>query len=315
VWACPVCAARKRQERAKEIRRVVELHLQEGGGVLFWTGTMRHGQEHTLEEGIEAMNQAWGNRVISGSSWNRDREDFGVVGYVKSPDFTYGQSGWHPHMPVLIFTEEPLSEDEREELRQRIYERWCSGVRDSALGEPYKVNCPLEPVRSWEDVSDYVGMGPVKEDENDRPEGGMDVDVVGLELQRHDAKAGRHRPGADCYHFTPFELLREIHEWPDDSRREKSLWHEYEQATHGLNSIYWSSGLSDLRERAQEEAEEEEDVREVVLREIEPILWKVILRKSSVSRLLEVAEGLHEEDLNQFLGRMRARLLEMGPPL
>jgi hypothetical protein len=344
VWACPVCAARKRQERAEELYWMMRVHLSDGGGIYSWTGTMRHGQRHSLEEGIEAMNRAWGDRVIAGSSWQRDREDFGIIGYVKAPDFTYGPNGWHPHMPVVFFTEEPLSEDEREELRQRIYERWCSGVGDTKLGEPYKVNCPLDRVEPdghgssgsesdggevssdevLEDLPGYILMGLLKgsgggpddgrSGEAAGPRSSVSPEAAALDHQRHDMKRAGDQPGTDHYHFTPFELLKEIRMSSDPSQKKIDLWREYEDATHGLHSWY-PSGLSDLRERAQEEAEEEEDVREVVLREIEPILWKVILRKSSVSRLLEVAEGLHEEDLNQFLGRMRARLLEMGPPL
>jgi hypothetical protein len=295
---------------AEEILRVVTKHIERGGGVYFWSPTMRHHEGQSLEDGFEALSFAFGKRVIAGSSWQRDRDDFGIVGYIKAPDLTYGPNGWHPHLPVLIFTESPLSVAEREGLRDRLYHRWKRGVAEKGFGEPLKLNCPLDRVRMQDagSRSSYVAHGPTKLDQEDGS--GVEGKWIGMEMQRHDIKAARHRPGCDRRHMTPFQILSEIRHWPEDEEM-RELWEEYEQATRDRKSVTWSRSLSAVREEAKQDGDSlcEEEVVELVS-EIDPVLYRHILRSGLLARLLEVAEGLHGEKVSEFLGRMRAQTWE-----
>lgn len=308
-WACPVCAAKKRQERADEIARVASRHLESGGGLLYWTGTLRHHEGQSLSMLWDAMTEAWSGGVISGSSWVRDREDFGVIDYVKSPDVTVGPHGWHPHMPVLLFTEETLSDAERENLADRMFERWARALERAGLDRPYRMNCPLEAARSDEAVSRYLSRAVLKD-------GGVDV---GFELQRHDRKRASERPAGGREHMTPFQLLGELHEWPDERRPDGEpsdllrLWWEYEEATSDRKSIHWSGDVNGLRAEVQEEMEaeeEEEDDGDVVAEIGAPAFQAMAGEPGGLSGLLECVEGLRDESVESYIRRFRRKSWE-----
>jgi hypothetical protein len=314
-WCCPVCAAKKRQERAEEIARVASRHLSNGGGLLYWTGTLRHHQGQSLSELWDAMKSAWGKGVISGSSWVRDQEEYGIIDYVQSPDVTVGPNGWHPHLPVLLFTESPLTGDERDELEDRMYQRWARAVERAGLDRPYKMNCPLQVAEDDQAVSRYVSRAVLKE-------GGVDV---GFELQRHDRKRADKRPAGDRGHMTPFELLSELHQWPEDRTCEDGdgpsemleLWWEYEEASNDRKSIYWSGDVNGLRAEVQDEMEaEEEEVEEEVVAEVEPKVFMEMTRvEGGVTGLLECAEGVRDEPIEEYIRRFRERSYRREPEI
>jgi len=308
-WACPVCAAKTRQERAEEIARVASRHLEDGGGLLYWTGTLRHHQGQSLSELWDAMKDGWSRGVINGSSWVRDREKYGIIDYVQSPDVTVGPNGWHPHLPVLLFAEEPLSDDDREELGDRMFSRWARAVERSGLDRPLRMNCPLEAARSDEAVSRYLSRAVLKD-------GGVDV---GFELQRHDRKRASDRPGGKRGHMTPFELLGELHQWPEDRRPDGEpsellkLWWEYEEATSDRKSIHWSGDVNGLRGEVQAEieAEEEEEDDGDLVAEIGPPAYQAMASEpGGLAGLLECAEGLREESIGSYIRRFRRKAWE-----
>jgi len=150
--------------------------------------------------------------------------------------------------------------------------------------------------------SSYVAHGPAKSDEESR-----DGEWIGMEMQRHDMKAARHRPGCDHRHVTPFQILKEIRAWPEDEQM-RALWEEYEQATRDRKSVMWSRSLKPLRDRVEEEARDEagEDEEELITN-VEPVIYSLMARTGQLVRLLEVAEGLHDTSVPEFLGKIRAQ--------
>jgi len=313
-WACPVCAAKKRQERADEIARVAAKHLSNGGGLAYWTGTLRHYEGQALSELWDAMKSGWSNGVINGSSWQRDREEYGVIDYVQSPDVTIGPNGWHPHMPVLLFLKSPLSDDERRELQKRMYERWARAVEREGLERPYRQNCPLEAVKDDEAVSRYLSRAVLKD-------GGVDV---GFELQRHDKKRASDRPGGRRRHMTPFQLLGELHQWPEDRKEDGEpswqlrRWWEYEEATTDRKSVHWSGGVNGLRDevQAEMEKEDEEEPDPVEVAKIGPRTYQEMVRTSgALSGLLECVEGTREEDPADYIERFRQKSYRREPEM
>jgi len=294
-----VCAARVRQERSQQIGRMAVKHLKRGGGLSYFTGTLRHHRGQRLSDLWDAMNAAWSGGVVNGRAWVSDRDEFGIVGYVKSPDVTYGENGWHPHLPVLIFTESPLDDDKRRKLRDRMYDRWSGKLDRMGYEKPFKINCPLDKVRSERGVSDYIASAVLKE-------GGVDV---GFEVQRHDRKrAADSRPGGGRGSMTPFQILRELSHWPDDGELRR-LWLEYERATADRKSIHWS-GLAELREEVQAELDEEaeQEAEAVLVEEIDPPTYYAMLcEPGGLTGLLECVEGLREESPASYIRRFYRR--------
>jgi hypothetical protein len=110
IWACPVCAAKIRAERAVDISKAVAKHVRAGGTAYLVTLTARHHRRHRLADLMAAITEAF-EALVSGSQWAGDRkrgkvgerDRLGVVGIIRSTEVTYGtRNGWHPHLHLVV---------------------------------------------------------------------------------------------------------------------------------------------------------------------------------------------------------------------
>lgn len=233
VHACPVCGPKIRQERAGEIERGLGRHFDQGGGAEFVTLTLRHYRGDDLAALITLVADGF-RAVVSGRRWQADREAFGVVGTIRSLEITHGENGWHPHLHVLVLTSVPLDDRLRGLLRARLYDRWCSAVNRAGVAAPsLSHGIDVRPVtREGAPVlGAYLAKGDVAEETIALRAGGR---RIGMELTRHDLKAGRSSR-------SPWALLASVLEVGDAA--DLALWHEYETATRGRQSLTWSAGL------------------------------------------------------------------------
>ena len=290
-WACPVCAAKERQEVADRLAVVAARHRAEGGGLYLWTGTLRHRAGEPLAKLIDGVRDGWSSYVVNGGSWQRARSRYGVQHYFKSLDLTIGPNGWHPHYAVLIFTESPLSDDERDDFGDFLHRRFSRGVEANGCSPPVRRQCPIEDVMSEERLSQYLSDAVMKEK----------AMSAGLEMTRHDLKNGCDRAGSRYRHYSPFQLLRLMHEWgpqsrgdfPADDRPLVDVWREYEQATHGLHAFDSSPGLWQYAEDLA--AGEDEDGEVVDSIDVEAATyWAMANTSGGLIDVLEAAETSRE---------------------
>lgn len=230
IWACPVCSAHIRQERASEIAAGTTQHLQRGGGALLGVFTVPHQRGDRLDTLMNGMTAAWAS-LSKGAPWQRIRERFGIVGMVRAWEATDGANGWHPHFNVLLFTDRPLSAGECLQLETVLHDRWSRMVQRRGLGEPSSAHgVNLQVVNDAETVGRYAAK--------------VQEETVGLEVARGDLKDPRSRD-----RWLPFEILYAAAQGESWAL---NRWWEYERATHGRKCFTWTRGMRELLELGEE---------------------------------------------------------------
>lgn len=292
IHACPVCAPKIRAERANEIERAVNRwrHVH-GGHVLFLTMTIPHDAGDRLDPVFSAVADGF-RKVLGGSSWLRDRKDFGIHGVIRSIEVTVGQNGWHPHLHAVLFVDRYLSDLELHTLQGLLHGRWASSAKRHGFapstvkqlhGFASHGTRLLRGDAGGEALGKYLATIT---DETGRKRS------LGNELARHDMKQGR-RSGR-----TPWQLLHDLKglagsDLDEQYERDLALWHEYEKATKGRRAITWSRGLKSLllvEERSDEEIAAELLGGEEVAR-IGRYAWaSLVKRRYGFSAVLDAAE-------------------------
>lgn len=137
VWACPVCRQKIISERAEELKEIYE---KWDGHMYMLTLTVPHEKGDNLAE-LYGSNQS--GTGISGAlaKFRQSRtfskafkDNHGYHGDIRGIEVTWGRSnGFHPHIHMLILTEETIS---FKEWRQRFYLAWRRACLRSDLKEP-----------------------------------------------------------------------------------------------------------------------------------------------------------------------------------
>lgn len=240
IWACPVCSAVIRNERAREIQEAADRWTACGGSVVMVTATMRHGRHDALAETLDVVLAGW-SRMLRQRGWKALLARYGVVGYVRSVEVTYGWlNGWHPHVHALLFVR-ALEDSEVEAVERDVFDLW-GRIVVKATGRTILRQHGVKVSRATS--AEYVA----KVQEHDR---------AGAEMARQDLKRGRGLS------VMPFELL------DSEGASSRKLWAEYVAATHGRRAITWSRDLRTLLgldvERTDEEVMAETETDELVM--------------------------------------------------
>jgi hypothetical protein len=274
IHACPVCSAHIRAVRSTDIEEAARRHLAGGGGLLFLTLTLRHHRGEALAGLLDGLMKAW-TAAIRGMPWKRKRDAYGIVGFIRSLELTWGEAnGWHPHLHLLVFTAAPLSPDALADLDGWLTSRWREQVVRRGLSAPDgEHGLVLEAVTNAEGVTRYVAKV-------------QDERALSLEMSRGDLKSGRGG------RLMPFELLAAA---GDGEAWAVPLWREYEAATKGRRCIGWSRGLRDqlgLGDELEDEdvvledtTEQDELVATIVARD-----WHAVCRQGLDAAVLDAAE-------------------------
>lgn len=274
VWLCPVCSAHIRFVRSLEIAEACRRHLEAGGGLLFWTATLRHHLGDGLPPLLDGLLSAH-RGVVTGAPWFRQRDRYGVVGRIRSTEVTWGlPNGWHPHLHSVWFTEAPVADADVVALDRWLGERWQAMVGRRGLALPdLEHGSTLEQVVHGEAVGQYVAKL-------------QEAASVPLELARADLKRGR------AGRMVPFELLDRA---SDGEREWLRRWWEYEAGTYGRRCIEWSRGLRERLGLDEERSDEDlvaDDVtdEDSLLAVLDAAEWAAVCRTGMDATLLEAAE-------------------------
>lgn len=233
-WACPQCAAKVREGKARELASLVNAHRAHGGDAVSILLTLVHGKGEALGRVMRRFSQAR-KRAFSGRPWRRLCEAHGLEGFALALDFTEGVNGWHVHAHGVLVTTSRLNEDSRAALSEAVFVQWREACSAVGAGRPLRRFNRIEEIRSDEAAAAYMTKAL-------------------REVTRTDTKTtGR----------SPWALIREYEETREPALL--ALWREYEQATKGKASVSFSAGALALmraygiREAAEQELAEAAD--------------------------------------------------------
>ena len=275
-----------------------------GGGFLFVTQTLRHRGADGLADLLDILARAQREGLGQSRWWRSVREEFGLVGYVRSLEITVGGNGWHPHHHTLWFTDRPMSAEQAQALAEELRDKWAAVVtaRGGRVPNEHGVDVKAVSATEVEGLPWYLAKEQVKAGALDEKQAGS----LAAEVARGDWKAGYPDGSA-----TPFELL------DMDGRRAAKLWDEYVVATRGKSSVRWSRGLRarlGLDEEAKTDAElvEEAEAQGAARYVIERRLYvkAVLADPYKEARVLELAEA--GADLRITAALIGAAIVEGG---
>ncbi len=290
VWVCPVCASKISERRRADLAAGIEAH-GELRAVLV-TFTVQHSREDTL--GV-----LLGDLLASYRDLKRHRPwvSFalltGLVGSVRSLEFTYGVHGWHPHLHSLYFFDRRSSFDPGA-VTEFFKSSWLGALEKNGLAASYTFGVDVRAADA--DVAGYVakfGREPV------RPSWSLEA-----ELTKSGVKVSRGEGGR-----SPLQLLAD-HLGGDKAAGH--LWVEYAAATKGKHQLQWTRGLRALLGLGVEQTDEqiaaavEDDA--VLLAALGPEVWRVVLANDARGELLQVARSGDVSAVNAFLVSLGAVL-------
>lgn len=273
VWACPVCEAVIRGQRATDADTAITEHVRRGGMVLFVTLTVRHWSNHDLEDLIRVQVREVWKGLLQGRKWARTnagnlRNRLGVVGTIRVLEVTVGQiNGWHPHLHVAVL----LGGRQDPKPKRGSGEKWDPTVRSyfrpaaediTAFEEEWKAawiagvtaaNAAFRP--SKRDGVDFKRVYTVKDAQAigkyiSKVQGTDTKSAwsVGAELARGDVKQARGGNMKAMDILFRLAALRggqvadELPGWGSIDQL-TALWAEYELTTKGGQNMTWSEGV------------------------------------------------------------------------
>ncbi|MGP5322795.1 protein rep [Brachybacterium paraconglomeratum] len=302
IWACPVCSAVIRSERAREIQHAVAEHTAQGGALLLVTLTMRHHKRQPLADTLDGLLKSW-QKILRGKAWTTTKDRYGISGYLRSVEVTYGENGWHPHIHAVLFLDDQISEAAAETLGDELHGRWARYVMASTGKMPDRKH-GVDVQRVSDDGKVVASYLAKMQDDH------AHTWDVGAELARSDVKTARGSRS-----LVPFELLDVAadHLSADEKR---ALWVEYATATKGRRAITWSKGLK-ARYEVQERTDDQiiEDTERAPLRYVADGPAYDALRRRDPLRLALVLEAAEAENWEQVARLLPGELLriDIGP--
>lgn len=268
VWASPLSAASISKTRAEEVTTALKTWFKQDKqhSVEFLTLTLAHDKGQSLREVWDTLAYAW--RGITGTaSWRGgaryegDKKRFGIAHWLKSVEVTHGKNGWHVHIHCLLFLDRNLSDDERETLENRFYERWRSAAQRKGFKAPSRKHGVRIEKALREKNTDALGVYMAK--------GALSSVAESLSWEITAGQTAKEARSQD--NRTPFQILDSIRKSGDFSHKnvDVQLWLEWEESSLGRRQMAWSKGAKealgvlDLDDEEAEEAVEEPEAFEV----------------------------------------------------
>jgi hypothetical protein len=310
-WACPVCSAKISERRREELERGISMVMNAGGGVYHMLLTVPHTRSVKPLELVAALLKAY-ERLCSGK-YALSRLIPGYLGFVRSLEVTYGVNGWHPHLHVLIFTEEALTPSQVDLMRHSIWAKWEARV--------FKLLAKLPSRKAFS--FDSAVCGSFEEKDFDQLDGehvhicpvtgyvtkfGTDRELGEIikkrrrwgaadELTKANLKTGGRDGGR-----SPWQLLADFQQGDIEAGM---LWKEFVVAFKGRAQLYWSQdlrsklGLDD--ELTDEQVAASTTAEDLLLARITDVHWKIILARDLRGEVLEILRSGTWSDVELLL--------------
>jgi hypothetical protein len=161
----------------------------------------------------------------SGEPWQKFKESVALRGMARALEVTHGAHGWHPHLHVLLFTDE-LNGNELIQAQKWLSERWARIVLTELgghFGPDAEHGCDFRPCNKV----DYLAK-------------------IGLELTMAANKETSHQ------NRTPFQLAQSS---VDGDPVAATLWREFCDEFKCARMLTWSKGIRELADLGAEIAD------------------------------------------------------------
>lgn len=278
VWACGVCNAKIMARRQLEIGAAVEVWKASGGEVAFGTLTMRHWTGHRLEDLWAALAKAW-QRVIGGKAWQVAKRRYGIAGWLRVVEVTFGLNGWHVHVHYLLFLESATASTDLDILKRGLYGRWASALKALGLPSPLLAGQDLRLLdgAADEQLSRYFTKSVHQ------------AKRIGLEFTSTQTKTARGVHGTRSV----WSFLDDVIDLGDADAL--GYWHEFQKASKGRRQLTWAKGLRELLGLRAEKSDEDVASEELGTKEDDLILitsagWRVVIASRLMVPILETVE-------------------------
>ncbi len=205
VHMCAWCGTRILAVRAANAQLMADGLAAAGYGLHLGTNTLRHfprmpfgsnrkGERFGL---VSVLHDGWrGAYGSAGRPWRRLKADFGVIGYERAYEDTWGpDTGFHLHWHTLWVTAAPLDADAQLAFRRAIATAWADAVRNAG-GYEVSQTCDRPDCSCGGEGhgTDLRSLNSGEEGETARylyKDGDKGTAKIGLELSRQDLKDGR----------------------------------------------------------------------------------------------------------------------------
>ena len=286
VWLCSVCSVKIQASRALEVRAAIDAHIAQGGSVWMITQTVPHTRFDNLQNMLDRFSKAF-HSFKSSRKWRESRERYGISGYIKALEVTWGaEYGWHPHLHTIFFLDKGKKDFSLSAFRSELFEQWRTCTHRNGFDA-------LSPraftVQDASKVKDYLNKMT-----GERYKWGSENELVKLHTKRARGES-----------FAPYDFLRAYNEVPDPLYA--SLFRDYAEAFYGRMHLTYSKGLK-ARYRIAEKSDEELALsvseEDAVLAIIDFTQWRQ-LRKLPSRRwrgeLLDVVKDFGEAGLRHYM--------------
>lgn len=287
VWHCPVCAAKVSERRRIELKGALDAAKKKGYRSHFVTLTFPHGISDDLNDILDRMRKAY-RRLSSGknaikSLIKRADEENEIIGFIRAIEVTHGKNGFHPHIHMIVFTNDMITSSGLEYFYKKA---WRNACVNSGLPEPNEHGCT---VKDGSYASDYVSKWGIED-----------------EMTKANAKTTK-RKGLTPWGLLHASLTGDDEDYP--TKKASALFLVYANAFSGQRQLYWSNGLRKALHISKEQSDEEivnkpDDVRSYLLAQVSLEQWKLVLRNKQEANLLSVAEA-NPLAINLFLENLQ----------
>ncbi|MEM8926204.1 MAG: hypothetical protein AAGD35_22090 [Actinomycetota bacterium] len=234
MWGCLGCAARRRALKSAMVKYYVDAHRDAGKGVSFASFTLAHYPTDSLHDLLEALRKSFTD-MRHLKVYKQAEADYGVIGWIAALEITHGINGWHPHLHVLYFHDEPLDVESgaNHGFNKALYEAFGRQIDRHLNRQIHHIHgVTLVPVRraSREQGDDHIAeyLGKIQ-----------------LELTRQDLKTAKGDSRS------PWQIALDAAETGD--AQDAARWCEYLRATKGRNVITTGGHLAELHGEPTEE--------------------------------------------------------------
>ena len=279
IWACPVCAARISEQRRLEVRAAISQHYSQGGAVYMVAFTSRHFITDDCKALRLRVSGAF-SKLIAGKLWGRIKARFGLSGYIRALEVTHGKNGWHPHLHVLFFVDQLLTDGAIADLEQVLFDRWSGIIWRESETLCNRDIFHLELCATPDAAGEYVAKW------------GADSEMTKLHMK--DAKGG-------C---SPWQLLKLAER---GGVRSRGLFRQFFAGFKGARQLTWSKGLKvrfGIDDLSDDDLSDDDDADSSCVAVLSKDNYRTIQKQGLIPQILECAETGGARAVYSFLAKM-----------
>lgn len=295
IWKCPVCGRKVTQKKRTELHTGLHNLKQKGCGLTLMTVTSPHHANDSCKDLTNGMVDAL-RTFFNRERWKEFSRSFGVVysigndnvasnrnlpqrvvGRIKAFEVTYSKSnGWHPHFHIMLITDKPIPDFDRQRLQIEFLLEWQSCCLAVGLNEPNEHGLSLV---DGEGKENYLCKWGIEESS-----------LFSIFREDHNKTS-----------YTPFQLLM-LH--AEGDRFAGKLFQEYAKVYCGKRQFVYSKGLRAYMgltaKKSDKTLAKETGTNSTIFATIPEDTWKKVFSQKQIGALIKACMA-GETALENFL--------------